>query len=81
MKRKGAPAAVGGAATGAPQDSETATRQHGTHPTDITLAILRKSVAAFGLTLSTRCTRCGAPLWAAASVAAKLGPTCRKRVT
>lgn len=55
-----------------------ATRQHATNPSDITLAILRASAAAFGLSLTCRCTRCGAPLWAARSVSAKLGPKCRR---
>ncbi|MGM7777907.1 DUF6011 domain-containing protein [Arthrobacter sp. KNU-44] len=33
-----------------------------------------------GLTLTARCRRCGAPLWASESLHAKLGPVCRKRV-
>lgn len=49
------------------------------NPTDVTLAILRRSAAAFGLSLAVRCTRCGAPLWASNSVATKLGPTCKRR--
>ncbi|MFJ6155550.1 DUF6011 domain-containing protein [Pseudarthrobacter sp. NPDC092184] len=49
------------------------------NPSDVTLALLRRAAAAFGLSLAARCTRCGAPLWAAASVAAKLGPTCARR--
>lgn len=57
-----------------------AVQQHATNPTDITLAILRRSAAAFGLTLSARCTRCGAVLGNSRSVSARLGPVCRKRV-
>lgn len=49
------------------------------NPSDVTLAVLRRAAAAFGLSLTTRCTRCGAPLWASASVSAKLGPACRKK--
>ena len=50
------------------------------NPSDVTLAILRRSAAAFGLTLCCRCSRCNAPLWNARSVSAKLGPVCRTRV-
>lgn len=50
------------------------------NPSDATLAILRRSAAAFGLSVVARCSRCGAPLWAPRSVAAKLGPTCAQRV-
>lgn len=57
-----------------------AVQQHATNPSDITLAILRQTAAAFGLQLSARCTRCGAVLGNSRSVAAKLGPVCRKRV-
>lgn len=57
-----------------------AVRSSHAHPSDVSLAILRKSAAAFGLTLCCRCSRCGSPLWNTRSVSAKLGPVCRKRV-
>lgn len=50
------------------------------HPSEVTLAILRKSAAAFGLSLCCRCARCNAPLWNSRSVSAKLGPVCSRRV-
>lgn len=56
-----------------------AKRSSHAHPSDVSLAILRKSAAAFGLTLCCRCSRCNAPLWNSRSVSAKLGPVCRVR--
>ncbi|WP_370874701.1 DUF6011 domain-containing protein [Paenarthrobacter nicotinovorans] len=53
-------------------------RQHSTNPTDITIAILRRSAAEFGFSLSIRCTRCGSVLSATRSLSARLGPVCRK---
>jgi len=80
--------AVGGSA-GASKGLEDLPSESGTgdvpsvaqhaNPSDATLALLRRSAAAFGLSLATRCTRCGAPLWASRSVVAKLGPTCARR--
>jgi hypothetical protein len=49
------------------------------NPSDVTLAILQRTAAAFGLSVVCRCTRCGAPLRSSRSVAAKLGPTCARR--
>jgi hypothetical protein len=58
----------------------SAVRSSHVNPSDVSLAILRKSAAAFGLTLCCRCSRCKAPLWNSRSVATRLGPVCRKRV-
>jgi hypothetical protein len=42
-------------------------------------AELRARAAEFGLVVTERCQWCGSPLWEHRSVAAKAGPTCRRR--
>ncbi|WP_423803612.1 DUF6011 domain-containing protein [Paenarthrobacter ureafaciens] len=57
-----------------------AVKQHSTNPTDIGIAMLRKTAAAYGFSLSVRCSRCGSVLSATRSLSARLGPVCRKLV-
>lgn len=48
-------------------------------PAAAVIAELQRYAAFVGLVLTARCANCGRPLFAAASVHARLGPTCRKR--
>lgn len=50
-----------------------------TMPAAAVVAQLQVYAAAMGLSLTARCRRCGAPLWAAQSLHVKLGPVCRRR--
>ncbi|WP_350225118.1 DUF6011 domain-containing protein [Arthrobacter sp. efr-133-R2A-120] len=62
-----------------PESPLNAVQHAASMPAAAVVAELQKYAAAMGLTLTARCRRCGAPLWAARSLHAKLGPVCRAR--
>lgn len=47
--------------------------------TDKVIAELNARAQALGLTVTTRCQYCGAPLWDTRSIAENAGPICRRR--
>jgi len=48
-------------------------------PAAAVIAELQRYAAFVGLVLTARCVNCGRPLFAAASVHDRIGPTCRAR--
>lgn len=50
----------------------------GNMPAAAVVAELQRYASSVGLSLTARCMRCGAPLWAPQSLNAKLGPKCRR---
>lgn len=50
-----------------------------TVPAAAVIAELQRYAAFVGLVLTARCATCGRPLFAAASIHARRGPTCRRR--